>query len=429
MGVQTLFGRDVDGSLPDKYLCLTIDDGPSACSRMLAEQLFELDVPATFFLNYDSEHWSSVDAYWQWGHVVANHTHDHQSLTRTRRHQLPEYVEEFQRLLDPYFGWGDGGRYIRAPYGEWNAGVADRLRCSALLAGLVGHIGWEYDTRDWASWRNLPGPVCSKEAVSRRVRQELSGLARSAANHLGFGALEMLRWLGSVRHPDLSSFTKAAVPQVALEREFHAVLNGLEAAMGYKNWRGGIVLMHENNRDDKVPKTVFEEVTVPFAVALVNHCRGLGYRFVGLDCCQGVRNIQSQLGRNARPEGCFFGIVRGARVHWHRVCVANSCFLERTPADDQVFWRTGKDHRVWLKRQAKEIAGRHDGFGHIHLLVLDAHHKIWHQAFCKGDSPTPKAWRELARDAVGLSELVLRNERLSVRYKCQRGSYRELHFD
>lgn len=180
-----------------------------------------------------------MDAYWQWGHVVANHTHDHQSLTRTHRAQLPGYVEEFQRPLDPYVGWGDGARYIRAPYGEWNARVAERLRNSSLLAGLVGHIGWEYDTRDWANWRNLPGPVFSKETLGWRVRQELSSLARSAANHLGFGALEVIRWLGSVRHPDLSIFTKAAVPQVALEREFHAVLNRLEAAMGYKNWRGG----------------------------------------------------------------------------------------------------------------------------------------------------------------------------------------------
>jgi peptidoglycan/xylan/chitin deacetylase (PgdA/CDA1 family) len=72
--------------LPNNSLCLTFDDGPGSQTLMLAQYLYEQDIPATFFVRgYRLDEWQAnakdlLSTLLRLGHRIGNHTYDHTDL-------------------------------------------------------------------------------------------------------------------------------------------------------------------------------------------------------------------------------------------------------------------------------------------------------------------------------------------------------------
>ena len=150
-------------------LALTFDDGPSAFTGRMLDELAKYNVKATFFVlgSRAEQHTELLERMSREGHVIANHSLTHPKMGR--RYALhPEYLIEqiggthsvIARHLRP-----DQGLYFRAPYGIWRKVHAEYLNQDPVLRNYVGPIYWEigggigYDgagnvrsAADWDCW-------------------------------------------------------------------------------------------------------------------------------------------------------------------------------------------------------------------------------------------------------------------------------------
>jgi peptidoglycan/xylan/chitin deacetylase (PgdA/CDA1 family) len=143
---------------PDKVLFLTFDDGPSAYTQEILAILAEHDAKATFFVlgGRAAGDPALVDAIYNAGHGLANHTYNHPYLPKVGFARYQAEVTATGVVL----GGRDGG-CLRPPYGATNAGVysgAEKLGYQVVL--------WTVDPRDWAR----PGAA----AIATRVIQRAS---------------------------------------------------------------------------------------------------------------------------------------------------------------------------------------------------------------------------------------------------------------
>ena len=150
-------------------LALTFDDGPSAFTGRMLDELAKYNVKATFFVlgSRAAQHISLLDRMSREGHVIANHSLTHPKMGR--RYALhPEYLIEqiggTHDTIAPHLR-PDQGLYFRAPYGIWRKVHADYLNQDPVLRNYVGPIYWEiggsieYDgsgkvrsAADWDCW-------------------------------------------------------------------------------------------------------------------------------------------------------------------------------------------------------------------------------------------------------------------------------------
>jgi peptidoglycan/xylan/chitin deacetylase (PgdA/CDA1 family) len=143
---------------PDKVLFLTFDDGPSAYTQEILDILAEHDAKATFFVlgGRAAGDPALVDAIYDAGHGLANHTYNHPYLPKVAFARYQAEVTATGAAL----GGRDGG-CLRPPYGATNASVyrsAENLGYQVVL--------WTVDPRDWAR----PGAA----AIATRVIQRAS---------------------------------------------------------------------------------------------------------------------------------------------------------------------------------------------------------------------------------------------------------------
>jgi peptidoglycan/xylan/chitin deacetylase (PgdA/CDA1 family) len=126
---------------------LTFDDGPSTFTPELLSVLEQEHVKATFFLLGQYVSTPALQAAMKQahaaGHQLASHTWDHPHLpnitTDQVRDQLKRTAEAMKSVIpevDPF--------YVRAPYGEINAGVMAVFQEMDYVV-----IQWNIDSNDW----------------------------------------------------------------------------------------------------------------------------------------------------------------------------------------------------------------------------------------------------------------------------------------
>jgi peptidoglycan/xylan/chitin deacetylase (PgdA/CDA1 family) len=150
-------------------LALTFDDGPSAYTPQMLDELAKYNVKATFFVlgSRANLHPELLERMSREGHVIANHSLSHPKMGR--RYALhPEYLIEqiggTHDVIAPHLR-PDQGLYFRAPYGIWRKVHAETLNADPVLRNYVGPIYWEiggsieYDgagnvraAADWDCW-------------------------------------------------------------------------------------------------------------------------------------------------------------------------------------------------------------------------------------------------------------------------------------
>ena len=122
-----------------KMAALTFDDGPGTYTQAVLDALAAKHVPATFFVlgGAAAGNKAMIKAIKASGHEVENHTWSHPILTKVS----PERVRSEISRTDAVIG---GSRFLRPPYGTYNAAVAAQAHALGLRIAL-----WTVDTLDW----------------------------------------------------------------------------------------------------------------------------------------------------------------------------------------------------------------------------------------------------------------------------------------
>jgi peptidoglycan/xylan/chitin deacetylase (PgdA/CDA1 family) len=186
--------RDLGASsfgLRDGEFVLTLDDGPAARSREVAEFLARENVPTTFFMvgQKARQRESVVKAISEMklpngklAHIIANHSWTHEvDLGETSFGTVLEEVQNADDILKKYI---KGTFFFRPPFGSLVAGGEGNingLNRSGDLAKYIGPVLWNVGgamnngfAADWACW-NLPNVTIQschdgyvREAVAER---------------------------------------------------------------------------------------------------------------------------------------------------------------------------------------------------------------------------------------------------------------------
>lgn len=156
-------------SMQAKQIALTFDDGPGDRTSELSQYLHDEGIQAVFFVNGMMMGPGSdivLDKIVGDGHLVANHTETHASLTgRASGTAAPpaativSEIEQTDAKIAPYVK--DGHWLFRPPFGDWDD-AAEAAVASTPVNKYVGPIGWDIGDRmgvgraaDWDCW--VPG--------------------------------------------------------------------------------------------------------------------------------------------------------------------------------------------------------------------------------------------------------------------------------
>ena len=144
----------------NKEVALTFDDGPSSYTGGILDTLKKYDARATFFTlgNQIGEFPLPMQRAVAEGHVVGNHTWDHQDLTRLGPKDIRTQMADH---IDAVTGKGlPAPKLFRPPYGAVN----DLVVAEARRAGMLT-VMWSLDTNDY----KLP----AAEAMAAQVLAEI----------------------------------------------------------------------------------------------------------------------------------------------------------------------------------------------------------------------------------------------------------------
>ncbi len=171
VGAQALTPTGIRGaSMPAKTLALTFDDGPGMRTRALSQYLKEQGIQAAFFINgrqMGPDAGLVLQQLVEDGHLVANHTETHQSLTgittATPRPTDAVAIEELTSTDLKIAPFIPSKRYLfRPPFGDYDAQVDAALQGSDMKK-YVGPILWDVGDRmdaangyaaDWDCWQD-----------------------------------------------------------------------------------------------------------------------------------------------------------------------------------------------------------------------------------------------------------------------------------
>ncbi len=139
-------------------MALTFDDGPSANTEKLLDELKARNIKATFFVVGEriEEFSDLIKREYDEGHEIANHTYTHFTLTGGDAATINDQVNRTNEAISNVIGTDIGKTLLRPPGGSANEAV-----CAAVDVPL---ILWSVDTLDWKS-RNA-------DAVASRIRAQ-----------------------------------------------------------------------------------------------------------------------------------------------------------------------------------------------------------------------------------------------------------------
>lgn len=170
-------GALTGASMPLKSLALTFDDGPGARTIELSHYLKSQGIRATFFIwgqavENDGSGTTVLETLIQDGHLVANHTETHRSLTQNEPTPLTdqEIVAELTQvdaMISPYIK--DGHFLFRPPYGQFEQKTYDVLQKTPMKK-YVGPILW-----DVGGTMAPPNRAADAECWKRETLQSVQG--------------------------------------------------------------------------------------------------------------------------------------------------------------------------------------------------------------------------------------------------------------
>lgn len=149
-GAQALSKTPLTGaSMPLKTLSLTFDDGPGARTVELSHYLKAQGIRATFFVwgqavENDGAGAHTLQLLLDDGHLIANHTEHHVSLTENLPTPLtgPQIIQELTDVDKQIAPLVKNDIWLfRPPYGHWNDQAAATLEASPMKK-YVGPILW-----------------------------------------------------------------------------------------------------------------------------------------------------------------------------------------------------------------------------------------------------------------------------------------------
>lgn len=158
-----------------KVIALTFDDGPGAGTASILDTLKAYNVHATFFSvgKMASYHPGLLDRIVGEGHLLANHSYDHDKLGKeiygTNPELLVEQIRKTHEILAPHMRPGQK-LFFRAPYSDWRQDVATIINQDPVVKDYIGPIFWNVGTKiersengeikaaaDWACWSKTKG--------------------------------------------------------------------------------------------------------------------------------------------------------------------------------------------------------------------------------------------------------------------------------
>ncbi|MSX01891.1 MAG: polysaccharide deacetylase family protein [Actinobacteria bacterium] len=147
--------------MENKEVALTFDDGPSEYTGAILDTLKKYDADATFFTlgNQVGLYPLPMQRAVAEGHVVGNHTWDHQDLTRLGPKDIRT---EMSQQAGAVTGKAlPAPKLFRPPYGAYNAAVVAEARKQGMLTVL-----WSIDTNDYTR----PAPAAMAQQVIDTVQ-------------------------------------------------------------------------------------------------------------------------------------------------------------------------------------------------------------------------------------------------------------------
>lgn len=164
---------------PEKWVCLTFDDGPSKTTPAVLDALKNAGVPATFFVvatGYNDKYLPLVSQAQAAGHQIALHSasHEYDQIYRSPENYWKD-LELLRQRLSPYLDASDL-RYLRFPGGSTNTvsrryggkGVMQQLKQQAVQKGYR-YVDWNVCAED------AVGGKPSAETIFRNVIREAQG--------------------------------------------------------------------------------------------------------------------------------------------------------------------------------------------------------------------------------------------------------------
>ena len=146
--------------MPEKWVCLTFDDGPSKTTPAVLDALNTAGVKATFFVvatGYNEKYLPLLTQAAAAGHQIALHSasHEYSDIYRSSAAYWKDIALLKQRIA-PYVD-AESIRYLRFPGGSTNT-VSRRYGGKGLMPQLKTEVeqrGWQ-----WVDWN-----VCAEDAV------------------------------------------------------------------------------------------------------------------------------------------------------------------------------------------------------------------------------------------------------------------------
>lgn len=153
-------GTPAASSLPEKWVCLTFDDGPSKTTPEVLAALDAAGVHGTFFVvatDYNEKYLPLLTEAASAGHQIALHSasHEYSDIYRSSEAYWADIALLKERIA-PYVD-AESIRYLRFPGGSTNT-VSRRYGGKGLMKQLKAEVeqkGWQ-----WVDWN-----VCAEDAV------------------------------------------------------------------------------------------------------------------------------------------------------------------------------------------------------------------------------------------------------------------------
>ena len=147
-------------TLPEKWVCLTFDDGPSKTTPAVLAALNDAGVHGTFFVvatDYNETHLPLLTETAAAGHQIALHSasHEYSDIYRSSEAYWADIALLKERIA-PYV-YAESIRYLRFPGGSTNT-VSRRYGGKGLMKQLKAEV--EEKGYQWVDWN-----VCAEDAV------------------------------------------------------------------------------------------------------------------------------------------------------------------------------------------------------------------------------------------------------------------------
>lgn len=143
-------------------------------TQQLIDILEKYQIKTTFFVvgEWVDKYPESVQALWEAGHEVMNHSDDHPYFTKLSEEQMRQQVQSCNEKIAAITG--ETPILFRPPYGDYNDSVIRTVRDCGMYS-----IQWDVDSLDWKD----PSPEEITQRVLKRVQPGSIILFHNAAKN------------------------------------------------------------------------------------------------------------------------------------------------------------------------------------------------------------------------------------------------------